>query len=148
MIGITKKRLYKIKKIKNQSRKIPKRKHKRKRKQKQNKSFRRRRKYNLKNKSLKKYKGGVFFNFDEILKYQPHRNPEIADIHKAKLARLKEDAKKGEKVIIKQIIQVAGKQDEYVITDSFFDKEMKLIDDNKGKKIPENLEERNLKNKM
>ena len=51
MIGITKKRLYKIKKIKNQSRKIPKRKHKRKRKKKQNKSFRRRRKYNLKNKS-------------------------------------------------------------------------------------------------
>ena len=148
MIGITKKRLYKIKKIKNQSRKIPKRKHKRKRKKKQNKSFRRRRKYNLKNKSLKKYKGGGFFNFDEILKYQPHRNPEIADIHKAKLARLKEDAKKGEKVIIKQIIPVAGKQDEYVITDSFFDKEMKLIDDNKGKKIPENLEERNLKNKL
>ena len=57
MIGITKKRLYKIKKIKNQSRKIPKRKHKRKRKKKQNKSFRRRRKYNLKNKSY------VFINF-------------------------------------------------------------------------------------
>lgn len=153
MIGITKKRLYKIKKIKNQSRKIPKRKHKRKRKKKQNKSFRRRRKYNLKNKSLKKYKGGGFFNFDEILKYQPHQNPEIAVIHKAKLARLKEGAKRGEKVIIKQIIPVAGKPDEYVITDSFFEfndatKKIELKNVKDTTKTPENIEERNLKNKL
>lgn len=148
MIGITKKRLYKIKKIKNQSRKIPKRKHKRKRKKKQNKSFRRRRKYNLKNKSLKKYKGGGFFNFDEIMKLEPHQNPEIDAKHKEKLAKLKVGATKGEKIIIKQIIPLEGKQDEYIITELFFDKELKLIDNNKGKKIPENLEEKNLKNKL
>ena len=148
MIGITKKRLYKIKKTKNQSRKIPKRKHKRKRKKKQNKSFRRRRKYNLKNKSLKKYKGGGFFNFDEIMKLKPNALPEIAEIHKAKLARLKEAAKQGKKVIIKQIIPVEGKQDEYAIKDMFFDKEMKLTDDFYSTKTPENLRQENLKNKL
>ena len=148
MIGITKKRLYKIKKTKNQSRKIPKRKHKRKRKKKQNKSFRRRRKYNLKNKSLKKYKGGGFFNFDEIMKLKPNALPEIAAIHKAKLARLKEAAKQGEKVIIKQIIPIDGKPNEYAIMDMFFDKEMKLTDDFYSTKTPENLRQKNLKNKL
>lgn len=149
MIGITKKRLYKIKKIKNQSRKIPKRKHKRKRKKKQNKSFRRRRKYNLKNKSLKKYKGGGFFTFDEIMKLKPNaENAEIEQIHKAKLARLKEGAKRGEKVIIKQIIPVKGRQHEYGIMDMFFGKDLKLKDDFFSTKTPENLEQRNLKNKL
>ena len=65
MLGITKKRFNKIKKGKNQSRKIAKK--KRKKKRKKNKSFRRRRKYNLKNKSLKNYKGGAFKNIDRIL---------------------------------------------------------------------------------
>jgi hypothetical protein len=148
MIGITKKRLYKIKKIKNQSRKIPKRKHKRKRKKKQNKSFRRRRKYNLKNKSLKKYKGGGFFNFDEIMKLKPNALPEIAEIHKAKLARLKDAAKQGKKVIIKQIIPLEGKQDEYAIMDIFFGKDLKLQDDFFTTKTPENLIQKNLKNKL
>ena len=148
MIGITKKRLYKIKKTKNQSRKIPKRKHKRKRKKKQNKSFRRRRKYNLKNKSLKKYKGGGFFNFDEIMKLKPNALPEIADIHKAKLARLKEGAKQGKKVIIKQIVPVKDTQDEYGIMDMFFDKDLKLQDDFFTTKTPENLRQKNLKNKL
>lgn len=148
MIGITKKRLYKIKKTKNQSRKIPKRKHKRKRKKKQNKSFRRRRKYNLKNKSLKKYKGGGFFTFDEILKLKKHALPEIAEIHKAKLARLKEAAKQGEKVIIKQIIPADGKQDEYGIMDMYFGEDMKLKDDYYSTKTPENLRQKNLKNKL
>ena len=65
MLGITKKRFNKIKKGKNQSRKIAKK--KRKKKRNKNKSFRRRRKYNLKNKSLKNYKGGAFKNIDRIL---------------------------------------------------------------------------------
>lgn len=149
MIGITKKRLYKIKKIKNQSRKIPKRKHKRKRKKKQNKSFRRRRKYNLKNKSLKKYKGGGFFTFDEIIRSKPKaENAEIEQIHKAKLARLKEGAKRGEKVIIKQIIPVKGRQHEYGIMDMFFGEDLKLKDDFDSTKTPENLVQKNLKNKL
>lgn len=150
MIGITKKRLYKIKKIKNQSRKIPKRKHKRKRKKKQNKSFRRRRKYNLKNKSLKKYKGGGFFTFDEIMKLKPNaQNAEIEQIHKEKLSRLKEAAKRGEKVIIKQIVPVKGSRpDEYGIMDMFFGKDLKLKDDFYSTKTPENLEQKNLKNKL
>lgn len=62
MLNITKKRLYKIKKTKNQSKKrAPKRrKRKRKGKQKRKKSFRRGKKsYNLKNKSLKYLKGGA-----------------------------------------------------------------------------------------
>lgn len=149
MIGITKKRLYKIKKTKNQSRKIPKRKHKRKRKKKQNKSFRRRRKYNLKNKSLKKYKGGGFFNFDEIMKLSPRTtSPEIAKIHKEKLATLKEDAKTGKKVIIKQIVPIDGKSNEYAVMDMFFDKDMKLKNDFFSTKTPENLIQKNLKNKL
>ena len=151
MIGITKKRLYKIKKIKNQSRKIPKRKHKRKRKKKQNKSFRRRRKYNLKNKSLKKYKGGGFFTFTEIM--EGKQNTEIKPEHRAKLARLKEASKRGKKVIIKQIIPVKDKPDLYDITDLFFEFneatkkiELKTIKDTT--KTPENIEERMLKNKL
>lgn len=62
MLNITKKRLYKIKKTKNQSKKrAPKRrKRKRKKKEKRKKSFRRGKKsYNLKNKSLKYLKGGA-----------------------------------------------------------------------------------------
>ena len=118
MIGITKKRLYKIKKIKNQSRKIPKRKHKRKRKKKQNKSFRRRRKYNLKNKSLKKYKGGGFFTFSEMVE---GTSSEITKEHRAKLDRLKESARNGKEVIIKQIIPVTRiGPDLYDINDMFF----------------------------
>ena len=120
MIGITKKRLYKIKKTKNQSRKIPKRKRKGKRKKKQNKSFRRRRRnYNLKNKSLKNYKGGGFFTFKEIMEDTP--NTEIRTEHRAKLARLKELSKRGTKVIIKQIIPVKDEQDLYDINDMFFE---------------------------
>ena len=151
MIGITKKRLYKIKKIKNQSRKIPKRKHKRKRKKKQNKSFRRRRKYNLKNKSLKKYKGGGFFTFQEIM--EDRSNAEIKPEHRAKLARLKEASKTGEKVIIKQIIPVKDQPDLYDITDLFFEfndtsKKIELKNIKDTTKTPENLEERMLKNKL
>lgn len=151
MIGITKKRLYKIKKIKNQSRKIPKRKHKRKRKKKQNKSFRRRRKYNLKNKSLKKYKGGGFFTFNEIM--EDRENTEIKPEHRAKLARLKEASKRGKKVIIKQIIPVKDRQDLYDITDLFFEfndatKKIELKNVKDTTKTPENIEERMLKNKL
>lgn len=76
MLGITKKRFNKIKKGKNQSRKIAKK--KRKKKRKKNKSFRRRRKYNLKNKSLKNYKGGAFKNIDRILE-QHTKHKEVWD---------------------------------------------------------------------
>ena len=60
MLNITKKRLYKIKKTKKQTKKrLPKRRKRKKRKKRKKKSFRRGKKsYNLKNKSLKKIKGG------------------------------------------------------------------------------------------
>ena len=151
MIGITKKRLYKIKKTKNQSRKIPKRKRKGKRKKKQNKSFRRRRRnYNLKNKSLKNYKGGGFFTFKEIMEDTP--NTEIRTEHRAKLARLKELSKRGTKVIIKQIIPVKDEQDLYDINDMFFEynettKKIELKNSKDTTKIGDK-EERMLKNKL
>ena len=64
MLNITKKRLYKIKKTKKQTKKrLPKRRKRKKRKKRKKKSFRRGKKsYNLKNKSLKKIKGGSGIN--------------------------------------------------------------------------------------
>ena len=126
MIGITKKRLYKIKKIKNQSRKIPKRKHKRKRKKKQNKSFRRRRKYNLKNKSLKKYKGGGFFTLDDINKTVFKNQDEMTKTHKKNIKTLKKSTNGGP-TYIKQI-ERASQTNNFLfrVTESYFDDKGKL----------------------
>jgi len=70
MLNITKKRLYKIKKTKNQTKKrVPKRRKRKKRKKRKKQSFRRGKKsYNLKNKSLKKRKGGGNNDFFGFLK--------------------------------------------------------------------------------
>ena len=124
MIGITKKRLYKIKKNKNQSRKIPKRKHKRKRKKKQNKSFRRRRKYNLKNKSLKKYKGGGFFTLDDI--NNKKNSKEMTKTHIKNIENLKKSTDAGP-TFIKQI-ERASQSNNFLfrVTESYFDNEGKL----------------------
>ena len=59
-----------------------------------------------------------------------------------KLARLKEAAKQGEKVIIKQIIPVKGSNQMNMVYGHVFGEDLKLKDDFDSTKTPENLIEK------
>jgi len=87
-LNITNKTIYKLKKNKNQSKKnVPKKRRYKKRKHKNGRSFRkRRRKYNIKNNSIKKYKkqrGGVI-EVDETKSIKTSADKSMAIVKKKK----------------------------------------------------------------
>ena len=100
-LNITNKTIYKLKKNKNQSKKnVPKKRKHKKRKQKNGRSFRkRRRKYNIKNNSIKKYKkqkggAGEIDKKTASIKKKEEEVKQLKEQHKKEKDRLIEESKK------------------------------------------------------